>query len=276
MMRKLKSNSGKGLTYTSPTDHPLKKGLINTIEILSGRPKVQRLYRELESENPKDKKLWQEILKKLNISLEYDRRKVEKIPQYGPVILIANHPFGVVDGLILGCLLAERRLDFSLIVNEVLTREKLLKKYFLPIDFRNNKEALRTNIDTRKKAMNRLINGESLGIFPSGGVATTPKIIDKKAEDLEWKRFVVKILISSKATIVPVYFHGQNSTLFQWASHIHPNFRLALLMHEVTNKMNTSIKVDILEPISFDDIPKGLSKIEVLDFLREKTLRDCN
>tara|TARA_Y100000385_G_scaffold283654_1_gene340151 strand:+ start:1662 stop:2465 length:804 start_codon:yes stop_codon:yes gene_type:complete len=265
-------NSNIKLTYSSPTDPLFKKGVINTIEAVSGRQKVKKLYEELENEGLNGVELWKGIFDKLDIKLDFERSQLLKIPTSGPLIIIANHPFGVVDGLILGKLLAQRRLDFKLIVNEVLTRERMLKPYFLPIDFRNTKKAMHCNIQTRKDSMEFLKNGHALGIFPSGGVATTPKITDKKAEDLEWKRFVIKILLAAKATIVPIFFHGQNSKIFQWASHVHPNIRLALLMHEVTNKMGSTIKIEIHNPITFDELPKDLNKIELLEYLKNRTI----
>ena len=272
MAAKTTLKPGEQLTYSSPDDPILKKGVINTIEILSGRKKVKRIYREIERESLSGQALWDRIFEKFSLNLEYDKNQLNKIPSNGPLVLIANHPFGVIDGLCLGNLLAKRRLDFKLIVNEVLTREEMLKKYLLPIDFRETKQALLTNIQTRKSTIELLLKEHAIGIFPSGAVATTPKIKDKIAVDLEWKRFVIKILHASKATVVPIYFHGQNSKIFQLASHIHPNLRLALIMHEATKKMNTTIKIDIHNPISYEQLPEGMNKVDLLEYLKNKTI----
>jgi len=208
----------------------------------------------------------------LELYLDIDHQQIEKIPSEGPVILVANHPFGVVDGLILGYILAQRRSDFKIVVHEALTREEMMKPYVLPIDFRESKEALKTNIQTRKECISKLLNGESIAIFPSGSVSTTPKITDKVAQDLEWKRFTAKILVQSKATVVPIFFHGQNSPIFQVASHINQNIRYALLLREVKNKVGKTIKVDVHNPIPFEDIPQNLKRQELLDYLKRKTL----
>lgn len=263
--------SGKGLTYSSPTDPLLKKGIINTIELLSGRRLIHKKYRELESLNLSGLELWNEIINKLDVWLDIDTSQVNKIPQDGPLLVIANHPFGVLDGLILGHIIAQKRLDFKILVNEVLTREKMINEYLLPIDFRETKEAMAINISTRKQSMDCLSDGGCVAIFPSGGVATIPKIVDRKAEDLEWKRFVIKILTKAKATVLPVFFHGQNSRMFQVASHVHPNIRLALLMHEVKNKLGKAIKIDIHDPIPFEDLPSDLNRQELLNYLKSKT-----
>lgn len=263
---------GEGLTYSFATDSPVKKGFINTIEIFSGRKKLRNLYRDLEKLKLKDKALWDGIIQMLDIRLDLNYDQIAKIPAEGPVIVIANHPFGVVDGLILGHILAQRRADFTIVVHEALTREAMMKPYVLPIDFRDTKEALKTNIETRRQCITKLQNEEAIAIFPSGAVSTTPKITDKVAEDLEWKRFTAKILVKSEATVVPIFFHGQNSPIFQVASHINQNFRYALLLGEVKNKMGKTIKVDVHDPIPFSSLPQGLKRQELLDYLKEKTL----
>ena len=250
----------------------MQKGLINTIEIISGRKKLQRIYRELDRMNLKGAELWAEIIRKLDIHLEMDINQLQKIPQSGPLILIANHPFGVVDGLILGYILSRRRDDFTIIVHETLTKEKMIIKYLLPIDFKDTKAALQTNIQTRKECIARLKRDEAIAIFPSGSVATTKKLVSKKAEDLEWKRFTAKILTQTKATVVPIFFHGQNSPVFQVASHINQNIRYALLLREVLNKMGKRIKVDIHDPIPFEALPTDLSRQELLDYLKSITI----
>ena len=154
------------------------------------------------------------------------------IPREGPIIFIANHPFGVVDGLALGEIISKVRDKFAILVNAVLCRNPQLDPFLLPIDFREIPEAMKTNINTRQEAINRLLNGEAIAIFPSGAVATAP-FPGKEPVDLEWKRFVVKLITQSKATVIPLYFHGNNSFWFQLASYIHMNLRLGLLLFEV-------------------------------------------
>jgi putative hemolysin len=215
--------------------------------------------------------VWKRILEKLNISVQFDQNKLAKAPIKGPLVFISNHPFGVVDGLILGYLISLIRVDFTLIVNEVLTRERLLREFLLPTDFRETKEALAINIETRKIALDRLLKGEALGIFPAGGVATSIKVYKQKAEDLDCKRFVVKIISKSEARVIPLFFHGQNSRLFQVASHINAYLRPGLLLHEVRNKMGNTIKMEIRKPIPYSELPNDLSKQGLLDYLKLKT-----
>lgn len=258
------------ITYTSPDDTLFRKLVIGTVEYATGRRKLEKMYAHVKQQQPGQQQVWKMILDQLDVSMIYDERQLEKMPQTGALVVIANHPFGVVDGLILGHLLAQMREAFFVLVNEVLCREELLAPYLLPIDFRETKDALQTNIQTRKTAIERLKAGELMGIFPSGGVATAPKMW-KKAEDLEWKRFVVKLIQQTQATVLPVYIHGRNSRLFQLASQISLNLRLSLLLNEVRNKIGKKVLISIGEPIPYESIAHLKDRQLLLDHLRERT-----
>ncbi|HHP7240448.1 MAG TPA: lysophospholipid acyltransferase family protein [Cyclobacteriaceae bacterium] len=257
------------LSYASPDDHWTKKALIGSIEYLTGKPRLQRMYKEVLSSEPFTHHIWETLLQKLGIKSEMNEARLQSIPSKGPVIFIANHPFGVVDGLMLGNIISMVRNDFKLIVNEVLCREPLLNPYLLPISFEDTKAALQTNIKTRKTAMSFLREGQSIGIFPAGGVSTASKFW-KPADDLEWKRFLVKLIKNTKATVIPIYFYGQNSKLFQLASQINMNIRYGLLLNEVRNKIGKSFKIEIGFPIRYKDLDSISHPDMMLDFLRSQ------
>jgi putative hemolysin len=214
--------------------------------------------------------VWEAALSKLKIRLDYNAADLIRIPNKGPLIVVANHPFGVVDGLILGYLVSRVRSKFTVLVNEVLCKEKLFASYLLPIDFRETRAAMQTNIETRRQALTRLQAGEALAIFPAGGVATTDGWRGK-ATDLEWKRFVAKLIQVTRATIVPIYVHGQNSRLFQAVSQFSQTLRIGLLLHEVRNKMGRQIKVSIGEPIAYEAISGLRDRQVLLTYLRDVT-----
>lgn len=260
------------LTYATKEDSLFKRLLITAIEVATGRPKLERVYQEIKDMNIPPIEIWKTALDKLNISVDYDSAQLTKIPKNEAVIFIANHPFGIVDGLILGYLVSKVRETFVILVNGVLCREELFQSFFLPIDFNPTKEATQTNINTRKKTMERLRTGEALAIFPSGGVATSPKLW-AKAEDLEWKRFVTKIIQMTQATVIPVFVHGQNSWGFQFASHLSMSLRLSLLLREATNKIGKQILINIGDPIPYNSLAHFRNRQELLDFLRRKTFQ---
>ncbi len=264
------SKSKGKLTYVSPDDPKWKQFIIRTMEMFTGYRTVEKKYNEIQNMDIEPIQLWGETLKKLNISMDYNPQQLAKIPKTGPLVLIANHPFGVVDGLVLGKLTSMVRKEFLFLVYDSLCQQdERINQFLLPVDFRETKEALRTNINTRKEAIKRLDEGGTLLIFPAGGVSTAPKGIGK-AEDLEWKRFVVKVIQRSKATVVPVFFHGQNSRIFQIISQFSAPMRLGMLIHEVKNKMGKTMKVEIGNPISFEELAHLKDRQIFLDYLKKQ------
>ncbi|MEM7374356.1 MAG: lysophospholipid acyltransferase family protein [Bacteroidota bacterium] len=259
------------LTYESPHDPFPIRWLTRVIELASGRAKLTRLYAELNQMDLSPHEVWEASLSLLKVQPTFDQQQLDKIPSKGPLLIIANHPFGVVDGLIMGYVTSLIRSNFAVLVNEVLCRQDpRLNQFLLPIDFRENKEAMRINLNTRKVALERMSQGEALVIFPSGGVATSPNGF-KKAEDLEWKRFTAKVIQMAKATVLPVFIPGENSRLFQMASQLSPTLRLSLLLHEVRNKMGKEFHLKIGDPIPFSDLAPIKDRQQLLDHLRAIT-----
>lgn len=258
------------LTYSDPKDSLLRKCLIEGLEFATGRKRIERIYNEIQVEDIPARELWTRALEKLEVGLAYDVQRLEQLPKEGPLIFIANHPFGVVDGLMLGHLVAQVREHFFVLVNEVLCRDQKIAPYMLPIDFRETREALQINIESRRRAIERLQQGEALAIFPAGGVATARKPFGK-AKDLEWKRFVAKLIQQSRATVVPVFFHGQNSRIFQLASQISMALRYGLFLHEARNKRGTVIHATIGDAISYEELAAIRGRQALLDYLRERT-----
>lgn len=245
------------ITYTQP-EHPLwTRFIMQVIEYACGRRQLERKINTVLDTDPTPLALWGCMLDSLNIKLNFDGEKLDKVGD-GPLVFIANHPYGVVDGLALGYLASLVRSEFKFLVNAVLCKEEKLNQFFLPVDFEESKEALQTNIETRKRAIQHLMAGEAILLFPSGGVATAPQFW-MKAEDLEWKKFVLKLIKRSGATVVPIHFPGQNSRLFHFASQINLHLRLSLLLREVKNKQNMELNIAVGDPIpegEWNKIPK--------------------
>ncbi|MEM6628098.1 MAG: lysophospholipid acyltransferase family protein [Bacteroidota bacterium] len=259
------------LTYATAEDPWVRRNIIRFVEFLTGRPKIERLYKELRMMDLVPNEVWDAALDKLNVVGVYDSQQLAKIPKQGPLVFVSNHPFGVIDGLLLGQLVSCVRDTFSVLVHDALTKQDArLDKFLLPVDFKETKDALRTNIETRKRALKTLSEGDALAIFPAGGVSTSPKGFGK-AEDHEWKRFTAKLIQKSRATVVPIYFHGQNSRLFQLVSQVSQLLRYGLLLHEVRNKMGNHIHITVGDPIPFEDLSELKDRQALLDHLREVT-----
>ena len=263
----------KYFSYADPDDPFIRKVLIRSIEYFAGQPKIFKLYRKYQENPTKWESFWDGCVNLLNLTINISEDRLENIPKSGPTIVVANHPFGVLDGLVLCWLVSKRRDDFKLLVHSLLLRAPETKKYLLPIDFTKDKNALLTNLETRKKARKHLSEGGSVIIFPAGSVSTTPKFYQKKdkAFDCEWKKFTSRLIKQSDATIVPVYFSGSNSGFFQFVSHFSSILRASLLFHEVKRRINTKVPFIVGDSFKYSDLNKDLSNDELADYLRSRT-----
>lgn len=258
------------LSYAAYFDHPLKRGMVRTIERLSGQPYLQKLY-ETYRENLAEEPFFAAAVKLLNLDVQFSSGRLAEIPATGPLVIVANHPFGVLDGLLISWLVSLRRRDFKVLTNAVLDGAPEAREWLLPIDFAPTKAAQATNIATRAECLDRLRRGECIIIFPAGGVSTSPTPFSRAAVDDTWKPFTAKLITRSDAHVTPVFFEGQNSRLFQWASHVSLELRLALIFREVKRRVGTAIPVHIGETLTPDTLANAGKRHELMNFLRNQT-----
>jgi len=264
--------SGYNFSYASPDDSWFKRLVITTIESRTGKPELQRIYNALHDNNPDPYKIWKEALDKLDITMDFDAEQLKKIPTTGPVIFVANHPYGVVDGAIFLHLVSRVRKDYFLLINEVLAKEPILKGHLLPVDFRGDEAAAQCNLNTKAETTRRLNNGDALIIFPSGAVATRPRWSwNGQAEEWPWRRFICTRIHETQCTVVPLYFHGQNSNWFHWVSKFSMNLRLGLLLYEVMNKRGKTIRIEIGDPITYPEMEPHTDRQALIEYLKKRT-----
>jgi putative hemolysin len=260
------------LSYASPDDPLLKRFIIQSIERLTGQRKLQHLYGELLDELEEKETFWQAALAQLQVKLDYDQAQLAKIPSSGPIILIANHPFGVLDGLAICQLAAGIRPQFKILIHSALCREERIAPYLLPIDFSETEAAIQINVNSKKQALEILRQEGAVVIFPAGGISTAKGPFGR-VTDLEWKLFAAKLIQMTGATVVPIYFHGQNSRLFQLASQVSLTLRLSLIIHEVRNKMGTTLHLTIGDPIPYQQLAGIKKRKELIHYLRQVTYK---
>ena len=130
-----------------------------------------------------------------------------------------------------------------------------------------------TNLETRKTARKILDNGGTIVVFPGGTVSTTKKFYNRTALDPSWRNFTSRLIKRSKPTILPLHFIGQNSFLFQTASHLSETLRSSLLFHEVRRRINTKVPVIVGDPIKYSEIDENLSNTELSEYLRNTTYK---
>lgn len=252
-------------------EHPfLKRLVIQAVEQMTGQPRVKRLYLEHRMNPVPDEDFWSAAVRKLELNLVYDKAKWDAVPKDGPLVIVANHPFGVLDGIVISYLTSRIRPRFKVLTNSVLFRAPEVRPFLLPIDFAESREALATNIETRKLALQELSEGGAIVVFPGGTVSTAPSTFGR-AVDPDWKPFTSKLIVSAKASVVPVYFEGQNSKLFQFASNVSQTFREALLFKEVANKIGSDMGLTIGDTIPFEHLQHLKDRRLLIDHLRAIT-----
>ena len=258
-------------SYADPADPRLKRFFIRVIERMTGQPYLKRLYEENRAHPVPGESFWSAAIRKLELKLVYNEDALAAWPKTGPLVIVANHPFGVLDGLIVCEIVSRVREDFRVLTNAVLLRAEEVKTFLLPVDFAETEEALKTNLRTRAEAKAYLMKGGCLVVFPAGGVSTTPTIWHKRAIDTEWKNFTARLIGQAKAPVAPVYFAGQNSRLFQLASHISMTLRLSLLFKEVHDRIGSEIQVRIGELVPFERLAGINDRQSFMDVLKDIT-----
>lgn len=259
-------------SYASPDQNPFQQFFIRLVEKLTGQIRIWRLYHEYTQENPATRDdFWNASLRKLDLGITYNTDGLDSIPQTGPVVVVANHPYGVLDGLIITHLIKKVRSDFRVLTNSVLCQAPEAQNELLPIDFSQTEEALKINLQTRKQARQILKDGGCIVVFPAGGVSTIPTWKDKVAQDTAWQPFIARLIQEAQADVVPLFFEGQNSRLFQLVSLCSPTLRLSLFFKEVADKIGTHIGVVIGKPLSFETLRPIRDREALCHHLREQT-----
>lgn len=266
-MHLVSENETPQLSYAKEDDPTWKRWLIRSLEQWGGQARLQTKYEALKKDPPPHEQLFQRLLIELEIGLKVDAPAISRIPQQGPLILVANHPFGIADGVALTYLASLMRRKYSILANALLCRDELIQPFVLPIDFESTKDALKRNIESKNEALKRLQQNEAIVVFPGGGVSTAQGIRGK-VTDLPWKRFVIKMIVQTGATVVPVFFEGQNSSLFQWVSQFSLNARLGLFIHECNRLRGKNLNIHIGNPIPAEEIIIKKDRQAALDWLR--------
>lgn len=267
----LQSSITRDISYASSARTRSGRALIRALENVTGRRKLIARAAGYEVEVAKGRSFWQVIPERYGLSLDIVGGSLANIPANGPLVLIANHPYGILDGLMMGHLLDAMRGDFRILANSVFRRAEALNRVLLPISFDETKEAIKLNLETRATSLNYLANGGAIGVFPGGTVSTSAKPFSRPM-DPSWRNFTAKMIAKSGATVVPVYFEGHNSRLFQIASRVHSNLRLALLLKEFKSRMDEPVRVVIGEPIAATALaPLKSDPTAMMEFLRAST-----
>lgn len=244
-------------SYAHPGQSRFRRSVIRTVETLTGQPKLRRLYVDWTiCDKRPGEPVFAAALRKLEMAprILSGVEHLDAVPRTGGLLLVANHPFGVVDGLALGHLGLQLRDNVKILTNSLLCRAPEVDPYLLPVDFSGTPEARRVTADTRRRAAALLAAGKVVAVFPAGGVATANRPLNGRAVDAPWHPFVGRLATIQGVTTVPVHFAGQNSRLFQVASHTSYPLRVALIFHETRRRMGRPVEMRLGPPVSAETL----------------------
>lgn len=209
------------------------------------------------------------FLKKLEIQYVAFEEDLAKIPKTGPFILVANHPLGAIDGILMCKILTEIRPDFKIMGNFLLQKIEPMKDYVIPVNpFETRKEAY-SSISGMRETLKHLQEGGCIGIFPAGEVSNRNNVFDEVL-DKEWEIPALKLIKKAKVPVVPMYFHTKNSSMFYNIAKIHADLQTLLLPSEMMKKRDKPIRIRIGKPVSPKIQEEYESVKELGDFLRKK------
>jgi len=243
------------LSYASTFDDPLKARMISAIELLTGKLTILRLVRKFErSGAPTGQAFWRGALDTMGIDLTTPQSQLDRIPKEGPVVVVANHPHGMVDGMIFADLIGRVRPDYRILTRSLLTSiDEVAGSFMIPVPFPHDPDAQRKGVEMRASAMKHLKEGGVVALFPSGVVAASETWWGPAVE-AEWNVFTAKMIRRSGAAVVPMKFPGQNSRAYQIANKISPMLRQGLLLHEIVHACNKPQGPIVGHPIAQSEI----------------------
>jgi putative hemolysin len=210
------------------------------------------------------------FLETMNVRPRISASDLLLVPKDGPVVAVANHPFGLIEGAILGSVLATVRPDVKVMANHLLAALPEASQYCIFVNPFGGQGAVRSNQSGMKDSIGWLTRGGLLAVFPAGEVAHL-NLKEGGVTDPEWNRNIARVIRLTGATVLPIYFLGANSALFHMLGLLHPRVRTALLAHEFLNKNGRDIELRIGSPINPDKVQRYQDDLALVRYLRHRT-----
>lgn len=261
------------LSYAGTFTNPFKVTAIRTIEWLTGKYPLMKRIRGFERTGvPTGQVFFTKALNYMGIEVRTVDAQVARIPATGPLVVVANHPHGLVDGLVMGELIGRVRTDYKILTRSLLTGIPEIEEHMLPVPFPHEENAREQSLEMRNICMTHLKRGGVIILFPAGRVATSETLFGPVIEG-EWNPFTAKMVSRSGATVLPIYFPGQNTRLYHMADKIAATLRQGLLLHEIYKALDKPQSPVIGTPISPEEVKaRGADPRGLLAWLRETTL----
>ncbi len=261
------------LSYANTFPHPAKRSVIRTMEWMTGKWTLLGLIRRFEAEGVETGQgFWPHALRVMGIDLQTPAEEIANIPKTGPVIVVANHPHGLVDGMVLAELIGRVRTDYKILTRSLLTGIPEIEQFMIPVPFPHEENAIPKSLEMRRATMAHLAAGGVVALFPSGVVASSESWWGPAIER-EWNPFTAKMVIKSGAAVLPIRFPGANSRAYQVADKISATIRQGLLLHEVVHALNRPQRPHVGQTFDPAEIAqRRTAPRSLMDWMREETL----
>ncbi len=225
---------------------PLPGPVQRAVERLLALDRLYSLYEAARRRGPEGS-IFDHLLDLLGVEARVTSADLARIPRSGPVVAVANHPFGLLEGPVLGSVLPRVRGDVRILANTVLGAMPEIARHCILVNPFGGAEAARSNARALREAVEWLDGGGMLVVFPAGEVAHATAR-DWAATDPAWNPAAARLIRRTGAAAIPFYFGGANSALFQLLGLVHPRLRTVLLPHEFLNKRRAEVELRIGHP----------------------------
>ena len=247
---------------------PLIEAARWTLDRIIGFPEFNAIYAALPECRPVD--FSQALLDALQLRVTFDGTDPDAIPSTGPLIVVANHSFGFVEGLALEALLLPKRQDVTFLAMYVWAAIPELRDRWIFVDPERSRRKRHLNREGIRRAFEWLARGGLLIVFPAGRVARF-SWRRMRVADQPWSWRVAAIARQTQTQVLPVYFHGHNNWFFQGAGMLHPRLQQLLFVREITNKRGRTLRVTIGRLIEPAELAGFASDEDATEFLRQET-----
>jgi putative hemolysin len=264
----------RALTYSETFDSPLRRGIIKSVEWCTGKIHIIRMIRKFEKlGKARGTAFWRSALDVMGIELITPHHQLDRIPKTGPVVIVANHPHGMVDGIVMADLIGRVRPDYRILTRAFLTDiDEDAGKFLIPVPFPHEENAQAKMVEMRRQTMAHLADDGVIALFPSGVVASSNSMFGPMIEE-EWNLFTAKMIRKSGARVVPLFFPGANSRWYQMANQISPTLRQSLLIHEIVSACGKPQNPVVGQPFDDAEVQQRLeSPRDCMAWMREATL----
>jgi putative hemolysin len=209
-------------------------------------------------------------LRLLGVAIDVSQEDIARVPSSGPVVVVANHPFGMVEGLVLAAVLERIRPDVRTMANDLLAAMPEARERMIMVDPFDRPDSARKNLAGLRSALQWLRGGGMLVMFPAGEVSHID-FSRRGITDPQWSDSAVRLAAKAGAPILPVRFTGNNSALFHVLGLVHPTLRTAMLPHELWNKRGRTVSVRIGQPIDGEILSRFENERAATAFIRNRT-----